>query len=171
VKGGDLLDIKFFQRKTENLSYRRKNMRTTSVAISIMIGVILIATAELGYGQVINACIQQGGKLRIVTNVTECKKNETPISWSSGYQTTYWKSEAFSLEGYGLLGKCLSCDPGDIAIGGNCSIAGLVDWSLIGVGFGSGPPPTEWCCTAGNTRGGTEGETLNIRVDCATPLQ
>jgi hypothetical protein len=146
-------------------------MKTTSVAISIMIGVILIATAELSYGKVINACIKDDGKLRIVTNVTDCKSNETLISWSSGYKSTYWKTQAFSLEGYGLLGECLSCNPGDIAIGGNCSIAGIVDWSLIGVGFGSGPPPTEWCCTAGNVRGGDEGETLDIRVDCAIPLQ
>ena len=146
-------------------------MKITSVAISIMIGVILIATAELGYGKVINGCIEVSGKLRIVTNVNQCKSNETPISWSSGYKSTYWKGQAFPLEDYGLRGECLSCKEGEIAIGGNCSIAGSVKWSLMEVGFEYGPPPTAWCCTAGNLDGGVEDEFLNIRVDCATPLQ
>ncbi len=146
-------------------------MKTTSVAISIMIGVILIGTAELGYGKVINACIHPNGEMRIVNNSSECKKNETPISWSSGYKSTYWKGEAFSLEGAGLLGKCLSCNPGDIAIDGNCSIAGFVGWSLMEVGFEFGPPPTAWCCTAGNVGTGIAEEFLDIRVDCAIPLQ
>jgi hypothetical protein len=147
-------------------------MKATSIAISMMIGILWLATAEIGYGTVINACVHKDGGVRIVNSISQCKANETPLSWGSGYSSTYFKAEAYPMAGYGTYYECLSCNTGDIAIGGKCSIAASVNWSLREAGFEFGPPPTQWCCGAGYI--GSEPETpdpyLDIRVDCARPI-
>lgn len=148
--------------------------RILIISIVICLPTMFIAGLPLsGYAEVIHGCIAKNGVLRIVTGPQDCAKFESPISWDSGYSNYYWKADAFSLEGYGSYFKCLFCNEGDVAIGGECLIAGTFDWALVQVGLGDELPPRSWCCGAGVFPGrpGRADENLDVKVNCATPVK
>ena len=62
---------------------RRKLLLGVTLVALIVAGVATYSWAASSAEQTINACSDNAGTLRLVSTSSECKKNETPLSWNT----------------------------------------------------------------------------------------
>jgi type VI secretion system secreted protein Hcp len=62
---------------------RRKLLVGMALVVLVVAGLATYSWAAASEGQTINACLNDEGKLRLVTAGTTCKKGETPLTWNT----------------------------------------------------------------------------------------
>jgi hypothetical protein len=146
-----------------------------------------LSVPTVGSGQgtsLISACVDQQGRLRIITPGTSCGARETLLTWPAEptTPTTFYPRVSVTqpvIQGFATA-IALCDDPDDIATGGGFrsdsvpvedgAYAVLTSTSCAASGLCSGPSGQDgWVVVAKSTNAAAQGTRVTAYVMCATP--